>query len=172
MTPLLRELLERATERGYLAPERPRDARLLSVIEDELGDLVAAHPARSLVLPRTARMRCAAEHLIDQLDDAPSLRAIAGATGMSLRSFERNFAHETGLSPREWLRHARLSAASLALAAGASVTDAGLAAGYSSLSAFIAAYRSVYGTTPGRHGGRRTPQHLHREAFTAALFSW
>jgi AraC-like DNA-binding protein len=54
------------------------------------------------------------------------------------------------MTPRAWLQRARLRAATLALAFGASITEAGLASGYASLSAFIAAYRSVAGVTPGR----------------------
>ncbi|MBD5633132.1 MAG: helix-turn-helix domain-containing protein, partial [Candidatus Eremiobacteraeota bacterium] len=59
-------------------------------------------------------------------------------------------ARETGLSPRAWLRRARLSAAAVALASGASVSEAAFASGYGSPSAFVAAYRLTFGVTPGR----------------------
>jgi AraC-like DNA-binding protein len=43
-----------------------------------------------------------------------------------------------------------LNAAAAALANGATVTEAGLIAGYASLSAFIAAFARAFGATPGR----------------------
>ncbi|MBV9495232.1 MAG: helix-turn-helix domain-containing protein [Acidobacteria bacterium] len=39
------------------------------------------------------------------------------------------------------------------LAAGESVTNAALDAGYASTSAFIAAFRKTFGTTPGKMDG-------------------
>ncbi len=150
LTALLRELIERAVVRGYLDPQGAPDARLLDVIKDELAALSGEHAASALVFPRTPAIRAAVERSISVAEERSGVGALAAASGMSERTFVRYFVRETGLSPRDWLRRARLSAATIALASGASVTEAGLAGGYASTSAFIAAYRAVFGITPGR----------------------
>jgi AraC-like DNA-binding protein len=155
MTPLMHGLIDRATTSGYLDPELPRDARVLAVIDDELTALVPGAPAHTLLLPRDAFLRSSIESALADPGDAPAIALLAAAAAMSRRTFERRFARETGLGPRAWLRRAQLSAATVLLCSGASVTEAALAVGYSSVSAFIAAYRSVFGTTPGR--GLREP---------------
>jgi AraC-like DNA-binding protein len=149
-SPLLREILERSVVAGYLDPSDARHARLIAVALDELAALEPAPSALAMSLPIDARMRAAVERTWRIADDVPTVPELAFAAGMTLRTFERRFALETGLTPRAWLRRARLHAGVLALAAGAGVTEAGLVAGYASLSAFIAACRSDFGRTPGR----------------------
>jgi AraC-like DNA-binding protein len=156
---VLREIVERAVVCGYLDPAEDRDARLLAVAADEVATLEAAPEAFVLPLPRDVRLRAALEHALAVPDAMPSVAELAVVAGMTLRTFERRFAHETGLTPRAWLQRARLRAATLALALGATITEAGLAGGYASLSAFIAAYRGVTGTTPGRRSSATFPFH-------------
>jgi AraC-like DNA-binding protein len=150
LTPLLAELIERAVVGGYLDPSSPRDARLIAVIADEIRALQPAADAYALALPSTRELRAIVERALAASEEPPSVAALAAAAGMSQRTFERAFFRETGMSPRAWFRYARLGAAAAALASGASVTEAGLIAGYASLSAFIAAFVRAFGTTPGR----------------------
>jgi AraC-like DNA-binding protein len=149
--PLLRELLERAVTSGYLDPGRPRDARVVALIADELAALRDAPAPFALPVPRDPALLAVVETALLARDgeEPPAVAALARAACMSQRTFERRFARETGLAPRAWLRRMRLGGASAALAGGASVTEASLAAGYASLSAFVAAYRRAFGTTPG-----------------------
>ena len=148
MTPLLRELVERAVVRGFLDMRTSSDRHVLSVICDELTNLRDANAASVLVFPRDAALLRVAECIVAQPDAVLQTRSLATIADMSLRTFERRFAAQTGLAPREWIRRARLIAALVSLASGASVTEAGLCAGYSSLSAFIAAFRALHGVTP------------------------
>lgn len=147
---LLHELVERATTAGYLSPRNVRDAHVLAVLADELATLPDATANRSLAMPRDADIRASLESALSRAQAPPLVRELASEANMSLRTFERRFRRDTGLTPREWLRRARLGSALAVLASGASITEASLACGYSSLSAFIAAYRAVFGTTPGR----------------------
>ena len=146
---LLRALIERAASAGYLDPAVPREANLLDVLEDELRALEAAPAARALTLPADVRLRAAAE-LFLSADDRVTIAAAAAYAGMTARTFDRAFLRETGMTPRAWRAFAGLERAHAALTVGASVTDAGLACGYASTSAFIAAYRAAFGRTPGR----------------------
>jgi AraC-like DNA-binding protein len=147
---LLIEIVERTMLLGYLDPAEPRAARMLAVASDELRALETARERDALAMPRDPGLVRAIEFALRTSDRAPSVAELANVAACSLRSFERLFTRETGLAPRAWFRRARLYAASAALASGASVTEAGFASGYTSPSAFVAAYKSVFGITPGR----------------------
>ena len=68
-----------------------------------------------------------------------------------MRTLERRFVVETGSSLGRWRLRLRLTRALELLAAGMSVSDAGLAVGYASTSAFVAAFKRELGSTPGRY---------------------
>ena len=61
----------------------------------------------------------------------------------------RLFQRETGLSFRNWRQRMRLLSSLALLEAGDSVTDAALGCGYDSTSAYIAAFKQLFGATPG-----------------------
>ena len=149
MTPLLREILERAITSGYLDPGEPRDARLLAVARDELHALEDAGEAFVLPLPHDPNLLRAVRSMLDDRDALPSVALLGSLAAMSTRTFQRQFLNETGLTPRDWVRRLRLRTAITSLAHGASVTEAGFAAGYSSTSAFVSGYRDAFGITPG-----------------------
>ena len=58
---------------------------------------------------------------------------------------------ETGLTFGRWRTEARLCAALPLLARGATVTAAARRVGYDSPAAFVATFRAILGTTPGRY---------------------
>jgi AraC-like DNA-binding protein len=152
VTALLGELILHVVSLGMLEPKRAEHERLAGV----LMDLVAAARGIDLVLPLPKDPR--ALRLAQQLRAAPcdkrDLEELARATGASLRTLQRCFSDETGLTIEAWRQKARLVHSAAALAAGASVTDAALDCGYDSPSAFIAVFRKQFGVTPGRF---RTP---------------
>ncbi len=148
MTPLLRESVERAVSLGYLDQHDERHAHIVAVIEDELAHL-ATSAAALLRMPSSVQLRNAIECCLCASEERANIAAIAATANVSLRTFQRRFVAETGLTPREWLRRARLARATMLLATGSTVTEAGLAIGYASTSAFISAYRAFYNVTPG-----------------------
>ena len=79
----------------------------------------------------------------ETVDDLAKQHAIAR------RTLERRFREETGMSFGMWRQKARLLDSIRLLAEGKSVTDAALESGYSSMSAFIAAFKGTFGCTPG-----------------------
>jgi AraC-like DNA-binding protein len=149
--PLLRELVLRAVDRVGLDSRAPRDARLIALLEDEIGDAMAA-PAYSLMLPMPhderalAAARCVLENpaMTGTVNDLAKLHALAR------RTLERRFREETGLSFGMWRQKARLLDSIRLLAEGTSVTATALDSGYSSVSAFVSAFRATFGYTPGR----------------------
>ena len=147
--PLLRELVLEIIRRGMLYRNIAEHRRLIGVLTDQL---VQTREAPLLVpVPNATVARRAAERALADLSANLSLETLARQSGASVRTIERRFVDETGMTFRRWLQRARALRALERLAAGDSVTEAGLAVGYDSTSAFIAMFRRVLGTTPGRY---------------------
>jgi AraC-like DNA-binding protein/quercetin dioxygenase-like cupin family protein len=148
VSPLLSELILHILSIGMLDPRKAGHDRLAGV----LMDLIGAAPAIDLALPlpRDERALRLAEHLRTDPADKRDLEDLAVETGASLRTLQRCFSEETGLTIEAWRQKARLVHSAAALAGGASVTDAAMDCGYDSPSAYIAAFRKQFGVTPGK----------------------
>lgn len=148
VTPLARELIKRFC---LLPPDYPQgdspESRLVQVLLDQLATL--AEVGFSLPLPRHTRLLSLCYELIEQPSQTTTLGDWAQRLNVSEKTLMRLFQRETGLSFRGWRRRARLLASLNALEEGASVTTAALACGYDSTSAFIAAFKGLFGFTPG-----------------------
>jgi AraC family transcriptional regulator len=91
----------------------------------------------------------AIERLRSDSDADVSLAALATDAGLSRFHFCRAFKESTGLSPHAWLRQYRLEQAMNMLRdTDASVASVAAALGYSSQTAFAAAFRNLTGETP------------------------
>jgi AraC-like DNA-binding protein len=149
VSPLLRELLRQIIRLQTLDRAIPAQRNLLMVLLDQLALLPLA--SVDLPIPTDARAARAAKTLRESPADRRPLAAIARDTGASVRTLERLFHHETGLTLGAWRQRARLLRGMESMAKGHSVTRAGLDAGYDGTSAFISAFRRAFGTTPGRY---------------------
>jgi AraC-like DNA-binding protein len=149
VTPLVRELVLAAVARGGLDPGVRADRALLQVLLDELRALPTR--ASHLPLPRDARALRVATRLENEIGAARSTRQLTRGSGASHRTIERVFRAETGMSLGAWRRQLRLARALEKLAAGDAVTAVAFDSGYASVSAFVAAFRSTFGLTPGRY---------------------
>ncbi len=146
---LLRELILRASRIGVLDRKKPQEAHLISVLLDELVS-VADVPLQ-LPMPRDPRALRLVAMLQAQPDDERSVAELAEGAGASRRTVERLFLSETKMTVGEWRRRLRLLHGIRLLALGQPVTNVALDAGYASTSAFIAAFRRTFGTTPSRY---------------------
>lgn len=91
----------------------------------------------------------AIERLRSDSDADVSLAALASDAGLSRFHFCRAFKESTGLSPHAWLRQHRLEQAMTMLRSpDASVMSVAVALGYSSQTAFAAAFKRLTGETP------------------------
>ena len=148
VTPLLRELILHISRIGALDRRRPAQARLVGVLFDQLA--AAESVPLELRSPRDPRARRFAELVTrDPGDDAP-IAKLARKAGASLRTVERCFVGETGMSVGEWRRRVRLFHAMRLLEAGGSVTEVAYDVGYASVSAFCQAFARQFGRSPGR----------------------
>lgn len=149
VSPLLRELVLYAVEAAPLWLDEPRHERLIGVLVDQI-DLLTTVPMQ-LPTPQDPRARAVADAIVaDPGADRP-LAALARDAGASVRTVERLFSVETGLTMQRWRTRARLLAGLRRMAAGDSVSTAAASSGYSSASAFGAAFRQELGTTPRRY---------------------
>jgi AraC-like DNA-binding protein len=146
---LMRELILHVSRIGVLDRRNPTQAHLISVLLDELVS-VSDVPLQ-LPMPRDPRARRLAAILQARPDDAGSVAALSQRVGASRRTMERLFLAETRMTVGEWRRRLRLLHGVRLLAGGQSVTNAALDAGYASTSAFIAAFKRTFGTTPSRY---------------------
>ena len=152
VTPLLRELLLRTVERIGLDSRSAHDSRLIGLLEDEVETAMAEaeHSPLALPMPAEERALALARHILGEPLINDSVEELAREHGIARRTLERRFREETGMSFGMWRQKARLLDSIRLLAEGASVTEAALDTGYSSVSAFIAAFKGTFGCTPGR----------------------
>ncbi len=144
ISPLLRELVLHVVGAAPLWLTTARDRRLVGVLIDQILDQESV-PLR-LPWPVDERARTLAAAIV--ASPSATIAELAPGSGGSVRTLERLFVAETSLTPQRWRRRARLLHATTLLARGWSVTDAAIASGYSTPSAFTAAFRSETGTTP------------------------
>jgi AraC-like DNA-binding protein len=146
---LLRELILHISHIGALDRRRQTHAHLICVLLDELVS-VAEVPLQ-LPSPRDPRAVRFAAILRQRPDDRGSVASLSRRVGASRRTMERLFLAETKMTVGEWRRRLRLLHGVTLLATGGSVTNVALDAGYSSTSAFIAAFKKAFGITPSRY---------------------
>jgi AraC-like DNA-binding protein/quercetin dioxygenase-like cupin family protein len=147
VSPLLRELILRVAEMAALDSRVAVESRLMSVLMDELQ--AARIEPLLLPLPTDLRALKAAECVLKNPADEAIAEVLAKRCGLSTRTLERLFRAETGMRFGLWRQKARLLESVRVLAEGGSVTDAALECGYSSVSAYIAAFKQTFGRTPG-----------------------
>jgi AraC-like DNA-binding protein len=150
VSPLLRELILRACEIGMLDRRESMEQALAMLLVDAFR--ARAMPALGLAMPSSASLRPVAEHCANGAH-GEGTPAIARRFGFSVRTLERRFATETGMTFGQWRRHARFLQALRLLAEGRAVKAVARDAGYRSPSAFVAAFSDTFGTTPGRYFG-------------------
>ncbi len=147
--PLLRELVLEATRVGLLHRDVAAEARLARVMVDQLETLPVA--PLQLPMPAEARARRAAETILAAPGRRGILAQAARRAGATRRTLERLFIGQTQMTLGRWRQRARLIEALRRLAQGHGVTEVALDVGYSTPSAFIAAFRGELGTTPRRY---------------------
>jgi len=149
VSPLLRELIVRATAIGMLDGRDPTESAIAGLIVAELGE--PGPPPFRLPEPTSPATVEAARLITGDPAGALATPALARSVGIGVRTLERRFRAETGMTLGRWRQQRMLLRGLERVAGGASVQDAAVTAGYGSPSAFIAAFRKAFGTTPARY---------------------
>jgi AraC-like DNA-binding protein len=152
VAPLLRELILRAVERMGLDSRVAHDVGMIGLLEDEIRSAIVEAGDSPLALPMPGDKRALelARYVLEGPSIGDNADVLAKQHGLARRTLERRFREGTGMSFGMWRQKARLLSSIRLLADGRSVTDAALECGYSSVSAFIAAFKGTFGYTPGR----------------------
>lgn len=145
VTPLLRQLILRATDHVMSDWGEDRTLRLHAVLLDELNCLPA--DAVMLSMPSDPRLVRACEQILESPEIA-DLEEVARSSGASVRTLSRLASEELGCPLSVWRQHARIVAAVPMLIAGESVLRTAQALGYETPSAFAAMFKRVVGATP------------------------
>lgn len=144
-------------------PKIDANARVVNTEDRPIPGLYAAGAAAGGIwyaafapLPRSPRLQAIAMEFASFEKAEWTMEDWAAFAGMSVRTLSRQVQAETGLTFRNWrLQHVLLVSLGQ-LARETSVEEAALTAGYQNTSAFISAFRQVFGMTPGEY--RRTLQ--------------
>ena len=147
VSPLLREVVLAACAEPLDWNQRGRGRWLAEMALDEISR--AGVLPLGLPMPRDPRLLRAVAALRTPAA-GPRLEDLTGVAGASSRTLARLFRTETGLSFRQWRQQARLTAAMGALSQGATPSRAAAMAGFASQAAFGAAFRALFGITPGQ----------------------
>lgn len=147
VTPLVRELIRKVSLLPVEYDQNGTAGRLVAVLMDELAGL---HQAGFVIpLPKDRRLLTICATLQENPGDARTLAQWASVAGASERTLARLFYQDTGMSFGSWRQRLRLVMSLDALDAGENITAVAMNHGYGSTSAFIAAFRTAFGFTPG-----------------------
>ncbi|WP_210415899.1 AraC family transcriptional regulator [Humibacter ginsenosidimutans] len=144
--PLLRELIDHLCRDDLTASARDAAERLVPELLEPAQTFTVDVP-----LPRDERAVKIAEALSADPGDERDLAAWGRAVGASTRTLSRIFAAETGMGFAQWRSRLRLRASLAHLADGESVSRTAALVGFSSASAYIAAFGQLTGMTPGAY---------------------
>jgi len=146
VSPLLRELIVRATELPLQYDESGPAGHVVALIVAELHGVQALK--LDLPMPRDRRLQGLCNALLANPGDRRGLEEWAGAVNASARTIARLFRRETGTTFAAWRQQARLLEAMGRLGSGQPVTRVAMDLGYDSVSAFSAMFRRAAGASP------------------------
>ncbi|GCE89388.1 transcriptional regulator [Komagataeibacter diospyri] len=153
VTPLLRELLVRASELPLYYEENGANARLLDVLLDEIAR--ARVEDLHLPMPADRRLRGIAGMITDSPGERKTLDIWARQAGVSERTLSRLISRETGMNFGRWRQQLSVMLAVRWLADGATIQQVAGDLGYESVPSFVTMFRKVLGTPPGRYMAER-----------------
>ncbi|MDG3441491.1 AraC family transcriptional regulator [Nitrospirillum amazonense] len=152
-TPLLTALLMRAASLPQLYPEDGPDARLVTVLLDEIA--AAPEERLHLPMPTDARLRRLVALMMADPGQRGTMEQWAKRVGMSERTLARLLTRETGMSFGQWRQQLILMLALQRMAEGAPVQQVALDLGYESASSFVTMFRKALGSPPAQYMARQ-----------------
>jgi len=148
ISPLLRELVRAAMDVAQPYSPGTRDGRVMRLILDELR-MLPVLPLH-LQMPTDPRLLRICEQLQTQPDDASTMAEWAQRLAVDVKTIQRLFIRQTGMTFGQWRQQARLLRALEMLATGEKVIDVALSLGYESPSAFATMFRRQFDQTPSQ----------------------
>lgn len=152
MSPLMREIVLKLTEDAEnLAKDRIQRLGLVA-----LDELDALEPLQLFISSgEDPRLKKLISHIVNHAAQNESLESLSRRVGASVRTIERLFKAETGLTYRQWRSRFRLMNALEHIINGANTTTVAHQLGYLSVSSFTAAFKALFGCTPQEYANRK-----------------
>lgn len=144
---LLRELIIAITEDPAGHPDEQQDMKRVMLRQLKPAPALQFH----LPQPADGRLRAVTALLAEDPGRDRSLADLGRAVGAGERTLSRLFRAETGMTFPQWRAQLRLHHSLTLLASGLPVTTTAISCGYSTPSAFTAAFRATFGTTPAAY---------------------
>jgi AraC-like DNA-binding protein len=146
ISPLLRELIFEIVRIGTLHNRDRTECALRDLV---IAQLRKASPMPTgILLPHDPRALAVAEAVMAEPALRSPLVSMCKSSGISVRTLERIFRKDVGMSFESWRRQVRLMKAIELLVAGHSVKQVAGFVGYQEPSAFVSLFRSTFGITP------------------------
>jgi len=144
---LLRELIIAITDEPEPDPGEQDDLKRVALRQ------LSPAPALQFHLPQPAdeRLRDVVAILAEDPGSDRHLADLGRVVGAGERTLSRLFRAETGMTFPQWRARLRLHHSLTLLASGLSVTATAITCGYSTPSAFTAAFHATFGITPGTY---------------------
>jgi AraC-like DNA-binding protein len=150
---LLREIILRCAAFPTLYPLEGSEARVFSVLLDELAG--ASVEKMHLPMPMNDGLRKIADTMINNPAERFSIDDWAKKIGMSERSLSRLALKETGMSFGRWRQQLHISLALQWLSQGISVQKVASDLGYEGTSSFVLMFRRTLGWSPAKYMAHR-----------------
>jgi AraC-like DNA-binding protein len=144
---LLRELIIAITDDPARPPGEQHDLKRVALSQLRPAPALQFH----LPQPGDERLRDVTAILAEDPGSDRTLADLGRAVGAGERTLSRLFRAETGMTFPQWRAQLRLHHSLALLASGLPVTATAITCGYSTPSAFTAAFRATFGTTPGSY---------------------
>jgi AraC-like DNA-binding protein len=144
---LLRELIIALTDDPARPLDEQRDLKRVALHQLRPAPALQFH----LPQPGDERLRDVTAILAEDPGSDRTLAELGRAVGAGERTLSRLFRAETGMTFPQWRAQLRLHHSLTLLASGLSVTATAITCGYSTPSAFTAAFHATFGTTPGTY---------------------
>jgi AraC-like DNA-binding protein/quercetin dioxygenase-like cupin family protein len=148
ISPLLRELIRAAMDVQQPYAPATRDGRVMRLILDELRALPVL--PLHLQMPVDPRLVQICDLLRQRLADSSTMADWGRRLAVDVKTIQRLFVKETGMTFGQWRQQARLLRALELLATGEKVIDVAFALGYGSPGAFATMFRKQFGETPSQ----------------------
>jgi AraC-like DNA-binding protein/quercetin dioxygenase-like cupin family protein len=148
ISPLMRELIRAAMDVRQPYVPGTRDGRLMRLLLDELRALPVL--PLNLQMPTDSRLLRICQRLQQHPDDASTMADWAQRLVLDVKTIQRLFVKETGMTFGQWRQQARLLRALELLAGGEKVIDVAMALGYGSPSAFATMFRRQFDCSPSQ----------------------
>jgi AraC-like DNA-binding protein len=146
VSPLFRELILHIVNIGELDPDEPSHQRLMGMTADLLG--TDEIEFLRLQMPKDHRALQVVNVLVSRPTITGTLTELVKDSGASLRTIQRIFRAETGLSLDAWRQRICMQHALVLLHEHPNVTEIALEIGYATTSAFVHAFRGLFGAPP------------------------